>query len=143
MTLNSLLLPLLVQVALTFGLHLWMVRLRVGAVQRGEVRRADVALRQPGWPPRATQIANSYHSQLELPLLFYVLIALLLITNTANYLLLVLAWIFVLSRLVHAFVHTTSNAQPQRFYTYALGVIVLLAMWIVFAVRVLSGPSLA
>ena len=49
----------------------------------------------------------------------------------------VLAWIFVVSRFVHAYIHTTSNHVPTRFNAFAVGAIVLLLMWIIFAVRIL------
>ncbi len=52
---------------------------------------------------------------------------------------LVLAWLFVLSRIWHAFVHTTSNTVRLRFRAYATGVFVLLAMWIHFAVSVIAA----
>lgn len=139
MTAQTVLLPLLAQVALTFGLHLWMVYLRAVAIQRRDVRVEDVTLRQPAWPARVAQIGNSYHSQLELPVLFYVLILALLITSTADGLTLALAWVFVLSRLVHAAVHTTINTQPWRFLAYGAGVAILLAMWIIFAMRVVAA----
>jgi len=143
MTPQTFLLPVFVQVALTFGLHFWMAYMRVGALQRGEVREKDVTLRQPNWPKRVTQIANSYHSQLELPLLFYLLMLGALITSTADNLLLILAWAFVLSRIVHAAIHTTVNTQPWRFLAYGAGMAILVAMWIVFAIRVLAGPAVA
>ena len=40
---------------------------------------------------------------------------------------------------MHAAIHTGSNYVPWRFYAYLFGVIVLLLMWIIFAVRVLLG----
>ena len=46
-----------------------------------------------------------------------------------------MAWIFVLARLAHAYIHTTSNHVPTRFNVFAVGVLVLLLMWIIFAVR--------
>ena len=49
----------------------------------------------------------------------------------------VMAWIFVLSRLAHAYIHTTSNHVPTRFRAFAVGMLVLLLMWIIFAVRIL------
>lgn len=141
MSTTALLLPVFAQVFLTFALHVWMARLRVGAVRRGEVGMADIGLRQHAWPARVTQIGNSYHSQLELPLLFYVLIAFVLITGTGNYLLLALAWLFVVSRFLHAAIHTTSNGQPGRFYSYAAGLVILAVMWTLFAVRIITGPA--
>ncbi len=137
MTHADFLMPVFVQVALTFFLQLWMARLRVRALREGEVRVKDIALRQPGWPARTTQIANSFHNQLELPILFYVLIVLVLVTGARSSILLVLAWAFVAARLAHAYVHTTSNDLRLRFFIFAAGTMILIAMWILFAARIL------
>lgn len=139
MTVQGLLLPLFIQVALTFTLLCWMARLRVGAVMRGEVAPNSIDLRQPNWPPRITQVANAFHNQLELPLLFYVAILLALATRVTDTLFILLAWIFVLSRLVHAFVHVTSNNIRHRLVAYAVGLTALVIMWILLAVRILSA----
>ena len=45
-----------------------------------------------------------------------------------------MAWLFVLARIAHAYVHTTSNHVPTRFNVFAVGMLVLLSMWIIFAV---------
>ena len=60
MSIQAVLAPLFVQVALTLALLLWTGRVRVAAVRRGEVHVRDIALRQPAWPERVTQIANAY-----------------------------------------------------------------------------------
>ena len=83
MTIQAVLLPLFVQVILTFALYGWMAYHRVTSVRSGVVHPRDVALRQPNWPPRVTQIANAAHNQLELPVLFYVLTILsIIVSNT-------------------------------------------------------------
>jgi hypothetical protein len=137
MTVQWLLLPLFIQVALTFVLLFWMGRLRVGAVTRGEVPPTSIDLRQPNWPPRVTQVANAFHNQLELPILFYVAILLVLAIHTADTVFILLAWIFVVSRLVHAFIHVTSNNIRHRLVTFAAGIIALVIMWIILAARIL------
>lgn len=142
MSVAGLLLPVFVQVALTFALMLWMATLRVGAIRARVVRPRDIALREPNWPEQATQVANCFHNQLELPMLFYVLVALILITSTNSDVFVWLAWAFVATRLLHAWIHTGSNEVDKRFYAMAAGMAVLVVMWVVFAVRVLSGPSL-
>ena len=114
MTIQAVLLPLFVQVILTFVLLFWTERVRVGAIRRGEVHMRDIALREPNWGKRETQIANAYHNQLELPLLFYVLTILAWITKQADLLFVVLAWVFVLLRVLHAVIHVTSNNVTQR-----------------------------
>ena len=72
-------------------------------------------------------------------MLFYVLVALALFTRKADLLFVVLAWVFVVLRVAHAWVHVTSNHVPTRFRWYAAGFVVLLAMWVVFSVQILLG----
>ena len=137
MTLDAILLPVFVQVGLTFFLLIWMGRQRLGSVKRGEVTVPDIALGQRAWPEGATQAGNAYHNQFELPLLFYVLVTLALFTRKTDVLFVVLAWMFVTSRLAHAAIHVTSNDVRRRFTAFLVGFIVLLVMWIVFALRIL------
>ena len=137
MSIQAVLLPLFVLVVLTFVLAFWTAHLRVGAIRRGDVRVRDIALRQPNWGARETQIANAFHNQLELPLLFYVLTVLAWITKQADLLFVVLAWVFVVLRLLHAAIHVTSNHVGRRFAAFAASVIVLAVMWLIFIVRIL------
>jgi hypothetical protein len=139
MTIREVLLPLFVEVTLTLVLMFWMAALRTGAIMRNEVVVRDIALRQPNWPPRAMQIANAFHNQLELPLLFYVLTILAWDTRHADYLFVVLAWIFVILRVAHAFVHVTSNDVNRRGPAFMLGAIVLAIMWVIYMVEIIVG----
>ncbi len=143
MTVQAILLPLFVQVALVLGLMFGMAFLRNQAFRTGAVRPEEVALREPRWPTRATQVANAFANQFELPVLFYVLTILALITRQADLLFVVLAWIFVLTRFAHAFVHVTTNHVPTRGALYGIGALVLTVMWIIFAVRILLAPLTA
>ncbi|MBS0246804.1 MAG: MAPEG family protein [Proteobacteria bacterium] len=137
MTIKMILLPVFVQVTLTLAVLIWMARSRVAAVKGKAVRVGDVALGQLNWPPRVQQISNNYHSQLQLPVLFYVLTVLAIITRQADLLFVVLAWLFVVSRLIHCYIHTTSNFMLYRFYAFATGMVILLAMWLIFAVKII------
>jgi hypothetical protein len=137
MSVQAVLLPVFVLVALTFALKLWMGYLRVGSISRGETRMKDVALGEPGWPQNATQVSRSFDNQFQLPVLFYVLVALALPLRQMDLLLVILSWVFVVSRLVHAYIHIGSNDMPNRFYAYLAGAIVLMIMWIIFALKIL------
>ena len=141
MSIKMILLPLLAQVGLTLGLLFWMGFARVGAIRSGQVKMADVALGQLNWPPRVQQISNSFASQFQLPVLFYVLIVLAILTrHTATWFVL-LAWLFVLARLAHAYIHTGSNFVRHRFNAFLIGALILTAMWIIFVVEILLGLS--
>jgi hypothetical protein len=83
------------------------------------------------------QISNCYHNQFQLPVLFYALVAFALILRKADLLFVVMAWLFVASRVVHAAIHTTSNNVGQRFAAFGVGALILFLMWIIFAARVL------
>ena len=72
-------------------------------------------------------------------LLFYVLTILSIITHHADFLFVVLAWIFVLLRIAHAYIHVTSNRISVRGPVFGLGLLVLMVMWIIFIVRILAG----
>lgn len=137
MSVAAVLAPVFVLVALTFALNFSMGYLRVTAVSRGEVHMRDIALRQPNWPVRTTQIGNAFHNQLELPILFYLLVAFALITRKADLVFVSLSWLFVALRLVHAYIMVTTNRVSRRFAAFAAAALVLLLMWIVFAVQIL------
>ena len=139
MTIPMILAPLFVQVLLTFATMLGMMFFRTTALQRGETRLESIALREPNWPLRATLFANSFSNQFELPVLFYVLTILAMITRRADLLFVVLAWVFVLFRVLQAAVHVTSNNVSFRGAFYGIGAIVLLIMWLIFIVKIMLG----
>jgi hypothetical protein len=138
MTVQAVLAPLFVLVAFTFAVLVWMGRVRLAAVRRGEVRVKDIALDQSNWPPRVQQISNCFDNQFQLPMLFYVLTILALFLRKADLLFVVMAWVFVVLRIVHAAIQVTSNHVGRRFQAFAAGAVVLLLMWVVFAVRILA-----
>lgn len=59
MSIQAVLLPVFVQVALTFALLYWSGYVRVGHTRRGEVKLRDIALRQANWPEHATKFGNN------------------------------------------------------------------------------------
>lgn len=141
MSISAVILPVLIQVGLTFILLFWMGRSRLATLKSGELKVKDIALGERVWPKRILQVQNSYQNQFELPVLFYALVALALITRKADMLFVVMSWMFVVSRLVHAAIHVTSNKVSLRFMAFLVGVLILAAMWIIFAVRIFAAEA--
>jgi hypothetical protein len=137
MSIQAILMPLFVQVGLTFVLLFWMASLRYRAVRTGLVDPEKVRLREPNWPPRVLQIANAYHNQLELPVLFYIVMLLAMSTKTLDVIIYVLAWMFVLARIAHAYIHVTSNRLDRRTGVFGIGAIALFLMWVIVIARIL------
>lgn len=126
MSLQSILAPVFAQAGLIFVLVFFMVAARHGRVAGG--------------PERAKLVSDCFSNQFEIPVLFFALVPLAVLTRKADLLFVVMSWIFVVSRLAHAAIHTGSNRQPARGIAWLLGVATLLVMWAVFAVRVLLVP---
>ena len=137
MSVQSVLLPVFVMIGLTFALLIGMVGARRSALVSRETKIKDIALGQPNWPVRATQIGNCYRNQFELPVLFYALIAIALPIRHADLIIVVLSWVFVIARLIHAGVFISSNDLGRRSMAWLVGALVLLVMWVYFALRIL------
>ena len=133
----AILAPLLAMAALTFILMFGMVLTRRRAVLDKKVKPKDLLIRGGNnpWPPQAAQFGDAYQNSLELPILFYAVVMLAFITRQADIIFVALAWIFVLCRLVQAYVHTTSNVRKYRSLAFRAGALVLFALWILFTVR--------
>ena len=137
MSVQMVLLPVFVLVGLTFALLLGMASARTRAITSGETRIPDIALRQQNWPERATAIGNCFANQFEIPVLFYVLIALALPLRHADLVSVMLSWVFVVTRFAHAGIFVTSNDVRIRSLAWFAGVLVLFAMWVYFALKIL------
>jgi hypothetical protein len=137
MSVQMVLLPVMVLVGLTFALLLGMAGARRQAIVGGETKIRDIALGQQNWPTRATQIGNCFANQFELPLLFYVLIALALPLRHADLFIVLMSWVFVVTRFVHTGIFVTSNDLGRRSLAWFAGALVLFAMWVYFALRIM------
>ena len=139
MTLPMILAPLFVLVLMTLVLGFWLPMVSVPLLRRGEILPQDVDLRQLNWPRPIQQINNCYTNQFEQPVLFYVLTILAIISKHADLLFVVMAWIFVLARLAHAYIHVTSNNINLRGPVFGIAALVLAIMWLIFMIRIMLG----
>ena len=137
MSVQMVLLPVFVLVGLAFALLLSMATMRTRALNGRQTSLKDIALGQPNWPTRVTQIGNCFSNQFEVPVLFYILIALALPLRHADLFIVLMSWVFVATRLVHAGIFVTSNNVRLRGLAWFAGVLVLLAMWLYFALKIL------
>ncbi|MCA1452407.1 MAPEG family protein [Bradyrhizobium sp. BRP22] len=135
MSVQMVLAPVFVLVALTFALLFGMIRSRRDARVGGETR--DTALKEPNWPARGTLLADCYRDQFELPVLFYLLIALALPLRRADLFIVLLSWVFVVTRFAHAGIFVSSNDSGPRSTAWLASALVLFAMWLYFALKLL------
>ena len=139
MTIPMILAPLFVQVLLTFAVMLGMMYFRTTALRHGETRLEKIAMREPNWPYRAQLFANAFSNQFEIPVLFYVLAILAMLTRHADLLFVLMAWVFAVLRVLQALTHVTSNNVRFRGGFFGASAIILLIMWLIFIVKIMLG----
>lgn len=120
-----------------FALAAWtlLVLMRLAATRfRSELTPFDFAIGESERVPMKARLANrNYQNLLELPILFYVVCLLLYVGDAASRTAVLLAWAYVVLRMLHSLVHLTYNNVMHRFAFFALSNACLLALWIAAA----------
>lgn len=125
--------PMGALVALTFLVLVLIPIARFRAAFAGRVGAEDFKLGESQRVPADVSLPNrNYMNLLELPLLFYVLCIVVLVTRRLDATLLSLAWIYVGLRALHSAIHLAYNNVFHRLTAFAASNIVLLIMWIYF-----------
>jgi hypothetical protein len=99
-----------------------------------------------GGPPEyVTRVGRHFDNQFQVPILFLITMlmyislgnsmgtSLILQTtrsSNTNFYPGLLAWAFVISRMIHSYVHLGSNNVVYRFLSYASGLFIVLFLWI-------------
>lgn len=131
-----LLMPVFFHVAMIVTIGIRLARARFKAGRAGQVSLKKIALDNSAWPDEVRKLSNNYVNQFEFPMLFYALVALVLITQRNDWVFVGLGFLFMATRLVHATIHTGSNVVISRFQAFIAGVTILTSMWVWFALRI-------
>lgn len=137
--LQSFLTPVLILIAWTAVMWLWMYATRIPAMQKAKINPDDA--RHPGTygdrlPANARAIADNYNHLHEQPTVFYALMMFAALTGGADGLMLKLAYGYVGVRILHSLIQVLSPKVMQRFLVFALASIVLIAMIVKEIIRV-------
>lgn len=140
MTTTLFFLPILAQVLLVLLLYIKLGQVKKTESDAGNVDEARRALHADAWPETVQQVNNCIRNQFEVPVLFYVLMLTLWSVQAVNLIVIAFAWAFVISRYIHAYIHTGSNFVPKRRKVFTIGVMLLLAMLLYTVVAVFLAP---
>ena len=72
--------------------------------------------------------ANNLANLFEMPVLFFALVSLLIVTAQVNNIQVTLAWLFVFARSIHSFIHIGPKNVQWRFFAYLVSVAFLMAV---------------
>lgn len=127
--------PMLAHVALIYGVYFLISRRRIQAISAGSAKAAQFRENQVE-PSESLFVRNNLANQFELPMLFYPLCVSLYVTDGVNLFTVILAWLFVASRYIHAWIHTTTNRIRHRRPSFIIGWLVMGVLWCALALHI-------
>ncbi|HNH45178.1 MAG TPA: MAPEG family protein [Agitococcus sp.] len=123
--------PMLSLMLLTMVVWFWLYVKRIGYMKTHNIhpQRLFSRVRLLEILPDDIQApANSLNNLLELPIVFYALCLLNSQQSEVSHTLVVLAWIYVVLRVIHSLIHCTYNKVMHRFAVYSSSSLVLWTM---------------
>jgi hypothetical protein len=121
--------PVIVQVALIYVVYYMLFTRRQAAVRQGRARLSQ--FRDNVSEPEETRfLKNNLTNQYELPVLFMVACLALHATGHATIVAVLLAWLFVALRIVHAVIHVGENRLRYRVPVFIAGYAVNGLLWL-------------
>lgn len=128
--------PMFVMVMLTTFVGFYLMFMRISFSRSGAVDPRIFKLnKSKDIPDKLVQAANNYSNLFEVPVLFYVACITSIIMGYQGYIMLALAWIFVISRIAHTYIHLTRNKIIPRLIAFISGVIVVFVMWLILLLQ--------
>lgn len=116
-------------VLLSLGVAFRMLFLRVKAIKTGQVRISQFRLNTGEMPADIAQAAKNYSNLFEIPVLFYIAGTIAIAMDVESTAMVIFAWLFVVSRLVHSWVHLTYNNVIHRMWAFMAGNVCLVIIW--------------
>ena len=129
--------PMIVVALVTWWIYIPMSKARVAGVKSGDIKTSVYRL-NIGEPEESLRFSNALRNQYETPTLFYAVCLAAFVTDNANTLMIVLAFLYALAKVLHISIHITTNRLRYRRPVFALSWVILGLMWVGLAAG-LSG----
>ena len=130
---------------LTFGIFIVAI-CKYAATQRkvcshqsfggiGKTTINQIALNSGAWPEDVRKLGNNFDNQFQVPMLWYGVCALILVTQKADWILVGLSWAFLIARVWHSAIHIGTNYVPLRMRVFLGSFAAVFLMWAWFGLR--------
>ncbi|MDP2635609.1 MULTISPECIES: MAPEG family protein [unclassified Pseudoalteromonas] len=134
-----LLLAMFAQVLLTFTVMVIMGRRRFAAAKNKTISMSDFATMKLEHAGDRVRVADrNFINQFEMPVFFFIACLAAMQMNAVGTLFTAVAWGFVVSRIVHTLIHVGANNVKPRYYSFLLGCLMILVLWVLIVLRVFS-----
>jgi hypothetical protein len=130
-------LPCAAMVGLTAAVWVKLYADRLGEMRAKRIDPQALASARATAQLERPQAAENFRNLFEVPVLFYVLCAALVLTGGSTPGFVTAAWTYVALRAVHSLIHVTYNRVTHRFLVYVASTLLLFGMWAAFVARIL------
>jgi hypothetical protein len=123
--------PVFVMFLLVMGVVARMGFVRIGGVLHGSIDVEFYRTFDRGEEPPASRVVTRHFLNLfEMPIFFYVGVVIAFVTQQVTCWLVGVAWMYVALRLLHSYVHLTSNEVATRLSAWASSNVMLAVFWL-------------
>ena len=121
--------PVLAQLLIPILVLLLNGKRKSADVKSGQFDREQAAMDNEAWSKPVVLTSKNLANQFQLPVIFYVLCLILASIDAVAMVTLAVAWVFVATRYVHAYVHVSTNYVPVRMRAFLLGALTLFVLF--------------
>jgi hypothetical protein len=129
--------PLLTMVILTLIVTIRLLFFAVKSIIKGEVHIKQYRIYDGEFPAKFISVRQHYKNMFEMPILFYLLCTLLIISDSVAPLDIQLAWGFVIFRILHSISRIPNKNVNIRFGLFAGSFIMLIAEWVNYGLKLI------
>jgi len=129
--------PLLTMVILTLIVTIRLLFFAVKSIIKGEVHIKQYRIYDGEFPAKFISVRQHYKNMFEMPILFYLLCTLLIISDSVAPLDIQLAWGFVIFRILHSISRIPNKNVNIRFGLFAGSFIMLVAEWVNYGFKLI------
>jgi len=127
--------PLIGMIVLTLLVAIRLLYFAINSTLTGKVHIKQFRIYDGEFPTYVQSARQHYKNMFEIPILFYILCILLIINNNYTQFDVIIAWGFVLFRVLHSLARIPNRDVNLRFGLFAGSFIMLLIGWINFSLK--------
>lgn len=126
----SLMIPMAFYVFYIYLLALFNFFTRKSSAEKKQVRLSFFKTYSGEAPEKVLVVGRHFDNQFQAPILFLISGLATYQVHAVNDFAVGLAWAFVISRLIHSFIHLTTNNVIYRAAAYGIGITFIMGMWV-------------
>jgi len=122
--------PMFCIVLLTFAIGIYTLVLRIRSVSGGEVKiKYYRTMQGQDIPENVIKSTRCFNNMFEMPVLFYAACILWIVYGLQSTFAVYMAWLYVLTRIIHTIIHLTYNNVLHRMIMFLINSFIVLIIW--------------